>query len=179
MRALLLLLFFIGLLQGDDKKSFFNFYTEKEYEKSCQLGGKIFYKNRHDENFVQAFGFSCLNVDNIGMIANVPRYLKKTEKTRRNASYFSVIITGKKLLYQGIVDEVDMTGINLPKTDHIISKVFGKLAKKDYTRSGTTYIFNFGKRKVVKVDKLLDKDTYKVIVNEYENNQLKRKHLYW
>ncbi len=179
MRLFLLFLFFFTLAFSEELDDFYGYYKSKDFGQSCEIGGRIFYDYRFDENFVQAYGFACLAVDNIGMIANVPRYLKKTKESRQNASYFSLIMTQKKLIYQAIIDELDLKGLSFPKTDHVLSKVFEKLSSGDYTKEGTTYILSFQNGYVIKVDKIFDGEIYKVIINEYKNNSVIKKHLYW
>lgn len=177
----ILILFFIAssFVIAGDREDLTELYKTGEYKKACILGGKILYENRFDESLVQAYGFSCLEVDYIDMVSNVPRFLKRTPKSRMNASYFATIIAQKKLLYQAVVDDYDITGLVFPKTDHIISKVFRKFVRKDYRRESDKYIFDFAGGSVVKMEKTLDGDLYKLIINEYQDGSVVKKHLYW
>ncbi len=125
--SLLLLLSFLGA-SGYDK--LFENYKKGNYKKVCFDGKKIL--KGKPSSFLSLVGYACTQEDNIYILYDIVKKLKKTEADRENASYFATLILEKKLIYQFMMDGIDLSNLLMPKTDHILSRVFDKLSQKSY-----------------------------------------------
>ena len=129
---ILLLLFSISLVFASEVNydKLLNYYKIKNYKKTCQYAKDIF--SKLDNSFLSIVGDACAKEDDINILGIIVSKLKMTKSDRANASYFATLILEKKLIYQFANDGLDLSGLVLPKTEHILSRVFEKLAQKKY-----------------------------------------------
>ena len=87
----------------------------------------------------------------------------------------------KKLLYYSLVDGYDISNIKIPTTDLVLSKVFELYRKSKKNKQQTFYTFKDPKSKNVTYRLYLEKidNKLKIIIEEYNNNILIKKHIYW
>ncbi len=132
MRVLLLSILSFGLLFAIDINygKLLNYYKEKNYKKTCRYAKTAL--SKLDNSFLSIVGDACAKEDDINILGIIVAKLNKTKNDRANASYFATLILEKKLLYQFMNDELDLSGLVLPKTEHILSRVLEKLAQKRY-----------------------------------------------
>jgi hypothetical protein len=98
---------------------------------------------------------------------------------RSTASYFSALLLQKRLIYQFMIDGIDLSGFRLPKYDHVLSVVFDKLSKGDYKSLG-------GVTNMIKIDEgertifisISDDKPARVLVDEYKDAKLLKRHWY-
>jgi len=180
MKLIIGLLLVLNLF-ANDTITMYKLYQNQEYEKACDIGLKIFYKNKQDENFLSLYAFSCLQSDNINRLALPIANLKYTRESRANASYFSVILMQKKLLYHALIDGYDLKSLNLPTTDYILSKVFDAYAKLENTEKKPYYIFKDenDKKRVYKLYLIQDKKVKKIVIEEFYDTIAIKRHVYW
>ena len=148
------------------------YYKEKKYKKSCIYAKKVL--NKLDNSLLSLAGDACAKEDDINVLNYIVVKLNKTKSDRANASYFATLILQKKLIYQFANDGIELFGLVLPTTEHILSRVFKKLAQKRY---------KVVKNKIVVEDKSyryvlwLSKDVpAKLYVDEYKDMMLLKRH---
>ncbi|MBD3796920.1 MAG: hypothetical protein IE887_04130 [Campylobacterales bacterium] len=178
----ILLIFLIAInLYADIKQDILNLYQNSKYEDSCNLGFDNFGRYNKDEEYLSLFAFACLKADYIDRLALPIAMLKFSEESRSNSAYFSVIFMQKKLLYHALLDEYDLGEFNLPTTDYVLSKVFELYAKLGKHEKRSLYIFDDTGNEKVSYKLYLEKD-YKIpkmVIEEYYENTLIKRHIYW
>jgi len=174
-----LILVLATFLYGDFKQDIFKLYQDKKYSKVCNLGYKNFTKLKNDEKFISLYAFACLKSDYIDMLSVPITKLKQSKESRANASYFSIILMQKKLLYYAMVDGYDISSLNLPSTDYVLSKAFDFYIKQN--RKKDIYIFNDDKNNRISYKLSLTKKRgiYKIVIDEFYDNKFVKKHIYW
>ncbi len=170
--------FLISLLQAS-MYQFVSAYKAKKYEQACAIGDKIFKPNRRDEVFVQAYSMSCLKSDNIDSVAIASVYIKNSKESRKNAAILSSVVAAKKLLYMSLVDGVDISSLRLPLSGHILSDIFDKYTKKEYTKQDDIFKFDMGKERHITMQLVFDKDRAKIYIKEFDKDKLEKTHIYW
>ncbi|WP_457746151.1 hypothetical protein [Sulfurimonas sp.] len=180
MRIIIALLLTISLY-ADLKQEMFGLYQNQKFEKVCTMGFDNFTRYKRDEEFVSLYAFACLNSDFIDRLAIPIAVLKFSKESRANSAYFSVILMQKKLLYHSLVDGYELTSFKLPTTDYVLSKVFNLYSKlKDKTKR-TFYLFEDPKDSKVTYKLYLEKDykIRKMVIEEYYDTILIKRHVYW
>ncbi len=132
MRVLFLMIFsIVSLIATEiDYDKLVKYYSKKNFKKTCRYA-KINLSNL-DNSFLSIAGDACAREDDINVLSYIVIKLNKTKRDRANASYFATLILQKKLIYQFMNDNVELFGLVLPKTEHILSRVFEKLSQKRY-----------------------------------------------
>ncbi len=150
-------------------------YKKGNYKETCHYGKKVLRKL--DDTFISLVGNACAKEDDINILGDIIKHLNKNKADRTNASYFATLILEKKLIYQFMNDDIDLSTLSLPKTDHILSRVFDKVAKGKYK------IVNKRDKKI----KIIDGDfTYimwlsnnkpkRVYIDEFKNGNFVKRH---
>ncbi len=121
-----------AVLQARDITPFIEDFKAKKYNKICDKGGRLFYGGYRDENFVSLVGISCAKVDRINILGMLQRSLVESPSSRENASYFSTLILQKRLIYQFMIDDLDLKNLRLPASTHLLSRVFEHLSAGQY-----------------------------------------------
>lgn len=178
---ILIILILITNLYSNTKDKMFTLYKNKNYEKACNIGFNNFKKNMNDEVFLSLYGFSCLKADNIDRIATPTAMLKFSEESRANSAYFSTILMQKKLLFHSLLDGYNISSLNLPTTEYILSKVFDLYSKIDKTYKNKSYFFIDSKNNKISYKLYLYKGRKidKMVIEEFYNNISVKKHIYW
>lgn len=151
-------------------------YENQNYKKVCIYGTVA---NSKDESILSLIANACLKIDSINPLGTIIKKLVSTAKYRENASYFATILLQKKLIYQFMNDDIDLSKIRLPRTSYILSVVFENLVKKNY---------KIIDKKSKKIKIVLKNETYilwrsnqkpiKVYINEYRGGVLIKSHWY-
>ena len=177
----LILLLLMTTLYADVKQKMFGLYQKKKYEQVCTMGFDNFGKYKWDEEFVSLYAFACLNSDYIDRLAVPTAVLKFSEEARANAAYFSVILMQKKLLYHSLVDGYALDTFKLPTTDYILSKVFDLYSKLSKHQERPFYLFKDPKDKKLTYKLYLTKDDKiaKMVIEEFYDTMLIKRHIYW
>jgi hypothetical protein len=153
-------------------------YDVGEFKKACLDGSKKIYSIK-DEELLSLIGDACIRVDYINPLGDVIKGLISTKDFRENASYFATILLQKKLLYQFMNDDIDISKLRLPRTSYILSVVFENITKGNYkllNKSPKKIEISLpNKRYIVwlKPAKLT-----KVYIGEYEDDKLTKEHWY-
>ena len=180
MRLILFLLLTINLY-ADMKQNMFNLYQNSKYEEVCSLGFDNFNTYKKDEEFISLYAFSCLNSDYIDRLAIPIAMLKFSKEARANSAYFSVILMQKKLLYHALVDNYDLSQLDLPATDYVLSRVFELYTKIGIHEPRAFYLFEDTKNPKLKYKLYLvkDRNLSKMVIEEYYDTITIKRHVYW
>jgi hypothetical protein len=181
MRLFIILLFLTNSYAGDVKQEMFGLYQNNKFEKVCTMGFDNFGKYKRDEEFVSLYAFACLNSDYIDRLAVPTAVLKFSKEARANSAYFSVILMQKKLLYHSLVDGFELSELKLPTTDYVLSKVFDLYSKLGKHEKRAFYLFEDPKDKKLSYKLYLAKDykIAKMVIEEYYDTMLLKRHIYW
>lgn len=178
----ILFIFFLSInLFANVKQDILNLYQNNKYEDACNLGFNKFTRYNKDEEYLSLYAFSCLKADYIDRLALPIAMLKLSPEARANSAYFSVIFMQKKLLYHALLDDYDLSELRLPTTDYVLSKVFEFYAKLGKHEKRTLYIFDDQNNDKVSYKLYLEKDykISKMVIEEYYDNMLIKRHIYW
>ena len=181
MRYFLLILVLFTSLHASIKEEMFSLYQKKQYKKACRLGFNNFSRFKGNEELVSLYGFACLNTDYIDRLAIPVTALKSSAEARANASYFAVILMQKKMLYHALIDGYDLSKLKLPTTTYVLSKVFDFYAKEKKQQNQNFYIFqdkNDAKLSY-KLYLMKDKKVIKMVIEEFYDKMLIKRHIYW
>ena len=182
MKKLILFLFITSLvLQADAKLDTYKLYQEAKYDEACQKASNLLSQYKDDEEFISLYAFSCLNADKLDKLSVAITSLKKSPESRANAAYFSVILMQKKLLMHALSDQYDLKPIKLPTTEYVLSVVFDLYSSDTNPKKRRRYNYvdpkNANKNYRLFVTK--SGPSPKMVIEEYENKQLTKRHIYW
>ena len=180
MKILLILLFTLNLY-ADTKQNMFNLYQNEKYEDVCTIGFDNFIKHKKDEEFISLYAFACLNSDYIDRLAVPVALLKFSRESRANSAYFSVILMQKKLLYHALVDNYNLSSLDLPTTDYVLSKVFDFYAKLGVHEPRAFYLFEDKNDNKLTYKLYLARDSRvsKIVIEEFYDTITIKRHVYW
>ncbi len=180
MKILLALILSISLY-ASAKQKMFNLYQNHRYEDVCNMGYDNFRYNNKDEEYISLYAFACLKSDFIDRLSTPVALLKFTKEARSNSAYFSIILMQKKLLYHSLVDGYDLKKLDLPTTEYILSKVFDNYSKIGPHKSRLFYLFEDENDPKLTYKLYLSKG-YKIdkmIIEEFYDSVIIKKHIYW
>ncbi len=168
-------------LYADAKQKMFDLYQNEKFKKVCNVGFNNFKYNTKDEEYISLYAFACLKSDYIDRLSVPIAMLKNSKEARANSAYFSVILMQKKILYHAVVDGYDISELNLPTTDYILSKVFDLYSKLGKHKARTFYLFeNENDTKIIyKLYLSKNNNIVKMIIEEFYDNVVIKKHIYW
>lgn len=165
--------------QARDISSFINDFKAQKYNKVCERGSKVYYGGYTNENFVSLVGISCAKVDRINILGMFQRSLVNTPAARENSSYFSTLILQKRLIYQFMIDDLDLSHLKLPSSSHTLSRVFELLANKNYKVLSTSpKLIEIHTQKRKYILSVSDDTPKKVLIDEYKENGKLERHWY-
>lgn len=168
-------------LYAFDKNDIIKLYKDKNYRKVCLRAGDLYQKYKNDDEFLNIYAHSCLEEDMINRTILPIIKLYKTPQSRENAAYYATILYQKKLLYHALVDDVDISYVNLPKTKYILSIIFNKFVSGDYNYKNGAYWFNDDEKSDIKYK--LSVETHqkakKIFLRTYVNGKITKVRTYW
>jgi len=176
-----LILFLSLSLYADIKQNMFNLYQNKKYEEVCDIGFNNFRTYKKDEEFVSLYAFACLKSDYIDRLAIPIAILKFSNESRANSAYFSVILMQKKLLYHALIDDYDLSSLNLPTTDYVLSKVFDLYIQLPKHEKRAFYLFEDKNDPKLTYKLYIQKDETlsKIVIEEFYDTITIKRHIYW
>ncbi len=180
MRLFFLLISLFVFASASSKIDVYNDYKAKQYAKACKKGEALLERYKSDEKFISLYAFSCLKADKIDQLAVPIVLLSKSEEARANAAYFSVILMQKKLLLHALVDTYNFKDLKLPTTDYILSKVFDLYTQDTRTSKKAHYKYAdpLDSRVTYKLFLTKDASKKKIIVEEYYDTIMRKRHIY-
>jgi len=180
MKLILFILLSINIY-ASTKQNMFNLYQNKKYEDVCKIGFDNFRQNKSDEEFISIYAFACLYSDYIDRLAIPVAMLKFSSESRANSAYFSVILMQKKLLYHAMVDGYDLSSMDIPTTDYVLSKVFDLYSKLPKHTPRAFYLFEDPNNKKLTYKLYLSKSDRlnKMVIEEFYDTITIKRHVYW
>ncbi len=180
-KIIILFIMITTCLTAADRDNIIKLYKEKNYRKACIKAGDLYQKYKNDEEFLNIYAHSCLEVDMINRTILPIVKLYKTPKSRENSAYFATILYQKKLLYHALVDDVDISYINLPKTKYILSIIFNKFVSGDYNYKNGAYWFNDEEDSELsyKLSNETHQKVEKIFLRTYKNGKITKVRTYW
>jgi len=169
------------LLTADAKMDIYKLYQSAKFDKACQSGETLLDQYKTDEEFISLYAFSCLNADQLDKLALPLTYLKKTPESRANAAYFAVILMQKKLLMHALADQYDLKPIKLPTTEYVLSTVFDLYTNDTAQKNRRRYNYIDPNDPTKSYRLFITKGTSapKMIIEEYVNKEMTKRHIYW
>ncbi len=154
-------------------------FQNRDFKIVCQDGMKKFNDGNRDEDFLGMVGVACAEIDYINPLATLQKSLRSTKAGRNNASYFATLILQKKLLYQFMIDGLDLGYLRVPDTGHILSIIFKNLVLKKYkvTSSDPKRIEIIDGEKRIELS-IADTSPKKVIVDVFKDGKKIEHHWY-
>jgi len=154
-------------------------FQRKNFSSVCNEGSIKIDRGNKDEDFMGVVGTACAEIDSVNKLATIQNELKSTRAGRNNGSYFATLILQKKLLYQFMVDDVDLGYLRVPDTNHILSIVFKYIVLKKFK------IISDSPKELeivdgeLKIKLYLSRDSQpKMMINLYKNGSLESRHWY-
>ena len=151
-------------------------YEAKNFEKVCNDGAVFLIKNDKNEQILTALGDACAKVDAINPLGNVVKNLISTKEYRESGSYFATLLLQKKLIYQFMLDNINLKELKLPRTDHVLSRVFEQLSKGNYKMVDKRIEISTPEMNYMLW--LSDDDPKKVYIDENKDGKLVKRHWY-
>jgi len=178
---IIVLIFLTLTLYANVKQDMFNLYQNKKYEDVCRIGFEHFNRNVKDEEYVSLYAFACLHSDNLDRLAVPIALLKFSKEARSNSAYFSVILMQKKLLYHALNDNYDISALELPTTDYVLSRVFDLYSKLQKHEPRAFYLFEDpnDSKLTYKLYLIKDGKLSKMVIEEYYDTITIKRHIYW
>jgi hypothetical protein len=178
---ILLILFLSISVYANTKQKMFNLYQNNKYKEVCDIGFDHFRKNNKDEEYISLYAFACLKSDYIDRLSIPIAMLKFSKEARSNAAYFSVILMQKKLLYHALVDGSNLSKLDLPTTDYVLSKVFDFYSKIGLHEQRLFYLFEDETDPKLTYKLYLSKGPKidKMIIEEFYDSVTIKRHIYW
>lgn len=178
---ILLILFLSMQLYAGTKQEMFNLYQNNKYEEVCNIGFDNYANNKKDEEYISLYAFACLHSDYIDRLSMPVAVLKFSSEARSNAAYFSVILMQKKLLYHALVDGYDISKLNLPTTEYVLSKVFDFYSSIGPHQQRLFYLFEDENDPKLTYKLYLSKGDKidKMIIEEFYDSVTIKRHVYW
>ncbi len=180
-KIILIFIVWVTFLNATDKSDILKLYEKKSYKKVCLKASNLYQKYKNDEEFLNIYAHSCLEVDMINKTILPITKLYKSAEARENAAYFATILYQKKLLYHALIDDVDISYINLPKTKYILSMIFNKFVSKDYDYKHNAYWFSDDENSELsyKLSVEVHQKIKKIFLKTYKNDKLIKVRTYW
>jgi len=179
--GVILFMFVVNFALASNLSDLKQLFNDKKFTQVCIESGKIYQNNKNNEEFLNMFAASCLKTDMINRMVLSIIKLYKTKEARENAVYFSTILYQKKLLYYALSDDFDISYVNLPKTNYILSKIFDKFVKGEYNLKDGSYWFSDDKKTDLTYKLSMEERNHvkKMYLRTYRNNKIIKVRVYW
>ena len=159
--------------------NFHKHLKNENYFQACKAGKQIFIKNERDEKLLSIIGQTCLKADYIYVASMVQSRLRDSKDGRNNAVVFSATVLQKRLIYQFMYDNINISTLALPVSDHPLSHTFVAIRDKNYTLSSASPKIIKFKKDDKKFKVYIDfKKKGRVIIEETDKNNKTTTHRY-
>ncbi len=165
----------MSLCYGYSKTDVLLDYQAGNYQKVCGVWAELVMAQEKDENLFTAVGDACAKEDAVNSLCNIIRHLVTTKEHRESGSYFATLVLEKKLIYQFMLDGTSLKDLKLPKTEHLLSKVFENLSTGNYS-------IDEEKNVIIQTPEMTyalwldDSKPQKVYIDEMKDNKLIKRH---
>jgi hypothetical protein len=154
-------------------------FQNKNYSKVCTSGLPMVYRFKDDDASLSIIAISCVKADLINSALRPANIMRNSKIGRNNASYVANLYLIKKLLIQFIYDDIDLSYISLPKSNHFLSIIFENLSKNNYIKKDNKIIIETNNKKFI-LEPLNQDNKHKVsilILNKKTHKQYQ--HIFW
>ena len=169
MRSVALFCMIVLSLQAASLEDLVRHYKKGNYGYVCRMGYKMFDRIKHSEAMVSMYAYACLKDDKLDRLAVPILILGKTPAGRKNRAYFSLILAQKNLLIASLCDGIRMEGLQVPDTDHLISKIFNLYYQKKLKKVDNRYSYTSPDNQVRYTIEVQRKGRCSIIVKEYDH----------
>jgi len=150
-----------------------------QYNRICSQGVRDLFIRNQDSGLANLYASACLKVDKINELAIPIVMLYKTKQERENALIYATILYQKKMLYYAIVDQQDISDVRSPRVDYVLSYIFDKFVRKDFTLEDEKHKFDLATGVVAKVYAKNEENIDKMVVEIFKDNKLVSTKTYW
>lgn len=184
-KKILFLLLVLGAhISAASLEDIWQWYNNKEYHKVCSnsVTATDYFRYNKDENFINMYAHACLETDMINRLARPIIQLRKSKESRANASYYTTILYQKKLLYNALIDNLDILPKNLPSTNYILSKVYDDYVNQKYEKKDGAYLFKDAQDSsyMYKLSIKKDNDGFiKLVLETFKDGTIIKTRMYW
>lgn len=182
-KIIFIFLFAYMHLNAASQEQIWNWFEDKQYDKVCSnsVTSSEYYKYKNDEDFVNAYAFSCLQTDMINRLSMPIIQLRKSKNSRANALYYSTVIYQKKILQYALADGFTNLPKDLPSTEYILSKIYDRFVNHDYEQQDNVYIFKEQNSNISYklFSKKFNDGFTKIVLQTLNNNEIIKTRLYW
>ncbi len=180
LRLLLFSLLCIYTLQASVQSRIYDLYQNGDYLRACNEGVKELAANKKDEKFISLYAFACLKADKIDRLALPIIMLKHSRSARKNAAYFSVMLMQKNLLIQALENRTPISGLVLPGTDYVLSKVFDLAGRSEQLgkKNPLTLTDSENPRRSYRLSLRYRSGIPVIIIEEYYDTIMTKRHIY-
>jgi len=181
MKKLFLVIFLSNLVFSAQnylqKMTLLQLFKKQYYSYICQERWRYINKyNNKREDFLSLVAYACLKKRYLTPALDLAKVLKVTKEGRKNATYITTLFLMKKLIIQKIEDNLDLSKIVLPLIeDNNLGIVYSYIQKGKYHINSGVIFIEDGKISF----KVWINNNYNVVVEKFENNQLKKREFYW
>jgi len=175
MKKIIFFTIFITNLFGITQNDIYNLYQKRDYKNTCIRGVWILNQFKHDDKYQSIVALSCVKADMLNTAIRITKTMNHTPLGRHNASYISSLFLIKKLLLQLVYDDIDISNLSLPKSEHPLSILFENISHHNFSKVNNTFIVETKNKKYI----LSPHQTNKFIIKIYENDKIVSKHIYW
>ena len=175
MKKILFMIILINTLFGVTKNDIYTFYKNKDYKNTCLKGVWILNKFKDNDTYQSIVALSCVKVNMLNASIKIAKTMIHTPIGRNNASYISSLFLIKKLLLQKLYDNINISNLSFPKSNHPLSIVFENISHNNFTRKEDKYTIYYQNKKYL----LYPIKTNKFVIEIYKNNMLLSKKTYW
>ncbi|MEO1928458.1 MAG: hypothetical protein ABGX26_07200 [Nautiliaceae bacterium] len=159
------------------KMTLLQLFKKQYYSYICQQRWRYINKyNNKREDLLSLVAYACLKKRYLTPALDLAKVLKVTKEGRKNATYITILFLMKKLIIQKIEDNLDLSGIVLPIiSDNNLGKVYNYIQKGNYHTDDKVIFIDDGNISF----KVWISNNFNVVVEKFENNQLKSREFYW
>jgi len=175
MKKIFLFLIIISNLFALTQNDIYKLYQNKEYKQVCKEGRTLYYNYELDDTFLSIVGLSCVKADMLNSAMTISKKMNNSPMGRQNASYIATLYLTKRLLLQLVWDNIDISNLSLPKSNHHLSIVFENIAHNNFSKINNIYIVKADNKKYI----LSPQDENKIVIQIFKNNTLLSTHIYW
>jgi len=174
MKRFLIIFIYISAF-GITQAEVYNFYKNHNYIDSCKKGLWNVSKFKEDDNYQSIVALSCVKIGMLNTAIRITKSMTHTPIGRHNASYIASLYLIKKLLLQMVHDNINISNLSLPESDHFLSIIFENISHNNFSKVNNKYVVEKDGIKYILSPKNNDKFEVKI----YKNNNLISTHTYW
>jgi len=174
-KILLLSMLFTSFVFAITKEEVYHLYQNHDYKHTCQRGVWILNEYKNDDAYQSIVAISCVKADMLNTAIRISKTMNHTKLGRNNASYIATLYLIKRLLLQVVWDNIDISHLSLPKSNHHLSIVFENISHNNFSKTNNVYTITADGNKYI----LSPEENNKIAIKIYKNNVLVSKHVYW